>query len=207
MPIAKRETEPLLPNAADIDVIGPFAEKLFDLDHIYNRNEYPTVHARADEWLTVNESEATPYLPDPNTRKVTIGIKELETVDLPVGAVLNLNNHISTKYAFILNLGFSVFALEFAPKRPEIDSARHTQYLAIAGFRGAENEHHYYTDSYTHGEYKNSIMLWRCELVNTEQAQQQQQQQQPVLDLCLLHDFGPIKEIKWCPYGAYEEVS
>ena len=99
-----------------------------------------------------------------------------------------------------MNLGFSVLGLEFAPKRPEVDTSPNTQYLGISGFRGAEGEHHFYNDVYPEGTYKNSIMIWRCELSvnNTETV--------PVLDLCLLHDYGPIKELKWCPYGAYEEV-
>ncbi|KAI9246436.1 hypothetical protein BDA99DRAFT_263559 [Phascolomyces articulosus] len=200
MPPAKRDLQSILPLGADLENRGPAENKLFQLDHIYNRNEYPTLHALADEWSIVNESEATPYLPEPNTRKVTVGVKEQQTLELPVGASVNLYQHIPSKRGFIINLGFSVFGLEFAPKRPKVDSSPHTQYLAIAGFRGAEGEHHFYKDIYPKGTYKNSIMIWRSELSveNTEM--------EPVLDLCLLHDYGPIKELKWCPFGAYDEV-
>ncbi|KAI7858697.1 hypothetical protein BDC45DRAFT_281178 [Circinella umbellata] len=197
----KRGLISALPFGADLEIRGPPENKLFQLDHIYNRNEYPTVHALADEWTIVNESEATSYLPGPNTRKITIGIKEQETAELPVGATLNLYKHMQSKRGFVLNLGCSVLGLEFAPKRPEVDTSPHTQYLAISGFRGAEGEHHLYNEVYPEGTYKNSISIWRCELSieNTETD--------PVLDLCLLHDYGPVKELKWCPYGAYDESS
>ena len=155
-------------------------------------------------------------MPEPNTRKVSLGITEQQTVDLPIGATLRLSkifildstianvlrkgDHIKSRRGFVINLGFSVLGLEFVAKRPEVDSSPKTQYLVAAGFRGAEDEHHLFSDFHPTGAYKNSIMIWRCELSVEETAAE------PVLDLCLLHDFGPIKEFKWCPYGAYEEV-
>ena len=55
MPTKKRDLVSALPFGADLELRGPPENKLFELDHIYNRNEYPTVHALADEWSIVNE--------------------------------------------------------------------------------------------------------------------------------------------------------
>ncbi|KAI8149831.1 hypothetical protein BJV82DRAFT_503387 [Fennellomyces sp. T-0311] len=195
-----REQGSVLPFYSDLLYRGPEFDRLFEIEDIYNRHEYSSLHALADEWEIVNESEATPYLPEPVTRKIVVGIKKQETVDLPVGGTLRLGDHIESKRGFIINLGFSVFGLEFVTKRPEVDTSPHTQYLAVAGFRGAEDEHHLFSDFHPTGSYKNTIMIWRCECSVEKTAAE------PVLDLCLLHDFGPIKEFKWCPYGTYEEV-
>lgn len=55
MPTKKRDLVSALPFGADLELRGPPENKLFELDHIYNRNEYPTVHALADEWSIVDE--------------------------------------------------------------------------------------------------------------------------------------------------------
>lgn len=51
------------------------------------------------------------------------------------------------------------------------------------------------------GTYKNCIQIYKLKL-SAKQAQTD-----PVLEICILHDFGVIYDLKWCPYGAYEEVS
>ncbi|KAJ3092969.1 hypothetical protein HK102_013759 [Quaeritorhiza haematococci] len=32
-----------------------------------------------------------------------------------------------------------------------------------------------------------------------------QHQNMPMLELCILHDFGCVHDLKWCPYGGYED--
>lgn len=99
----------------------------------------------------------------------------------------------------MINTGGSIWGLDFVPKRPEADSEPLVQYLAISGYRGTEEEYHPAQMHQPTGTYKNCIQLWRCELtVNGKQVP-------PTLDLCLLHDFGIVSELKWCPYGVYEE--
>lgn len=100
----------------------------------------------------------------------------------------------------MINNGGAVWGLGFAPKRSDIESDPHTQYLAITGFRGAEKEHHKQRGQVPTGTYKNAIQIWKLHLsVNDDPVE-------PKLDLCLLHDFGPVKSLDWCPYGAYEQV-
>lgn len=106
------------------------------------------------------------------------------------------------KRGHVINVGSSVWGLGFAPKNPLEESQITTQYLAVAGYKGAEEESHHFSEVQPRGSYKNCIQLWRLELtVQGEQAVD------PVLDVCILHDFGIVRDLKWCPYGAYEEVS
>lgn len=50
------------------------------------------------------------------------------------------------------------------------------------------------------GTYHNCIQIWKMKL------SAKQTQEDPIMDICILHDFGVIYDLKWCPYGAYEEV-
>lgn len=153
-----------------------------------------------------------------------LGIKEKTTVDIPLlgtesvgklafyyiqiralanswsSSCTHIGKHIPVKPGYVINNGGAVWGLGFAPKRPDIESDPHTQYLAITGFRGAEKEHHKQRGQVPTGTYKNAIQIWKLHLsVNDDPVE-------PKLDLCLLHDFGPVKSLDWCPYGAYEEV-
>lgn len=149
------------------------------------------------------------------------GIKEKTTVDIPllgtesVGKLAciytfgyahrltsptHIGKHVAVKPGYVINNGGAIWGLGFAPKRPDIESDPHAQYLAITGFRGAEKEHHKQRGEVPTGTYKNAIQIWKLHLsVNDDPVE-------PRLDLCLLHDFGPVKSLDWCPYGAYEEV-
>lgn len=98
----------------------------------------------------------------------------------------------------MINTGGSIWGLDFAPKSYN-DSDPHTQYLAVAGYKAAVTEHHELDEIQQTGEYKNAIQIWRLKLSSKQPLED------PNLDLCLLHDFGVIHDLKWCPYGAYED--
>ncbi|KAI8377787.1 uncharacterized protein BYT42DRAFT_496756 [Radiomyces spectabilis] len=180
------------------DQWGPLPDNLIDVSDLQEKVCFEHVHARRSEWQCVDDSEAAPYLPDLNTRKVALGIQEIHTVELSRFDSESLNKHMSLKYGFVINTGGSVWGLDFAPKRPSVDTEPLIQYLAVAGYRGTENEHHTYIETQT--GYKNCVQIWRCQTsIHAEETD-------PVLDLCLLHDYGTVSQLKWCPYGVYEEV-
>ncbi|KAF1800770.1 hypothetical protein FB192DRAFT_1121675 [Mucor lusitanicus] len=181
------------------DFEGPSADHLLDASHLYDRKVYENVHAFAEEWSLVDKSEALPYLPIPaEPLKVTLGIDEKKTSNISCGESLRLDEHFKYKKGFVINTGGSIWGLDFAPKSYN-DSDPHTQYLAVAGYKAAVTEHHELDEIQQTGEYKNAIQIWRLKLSSKQPSED------PNLDLCLLHDFGVIHDLKWCPYGAYED--
>lgn len=84
------------------------------------------------------------------------------------------------------------------PKLACNDTDPLTQYLAISGYRGSVEEHIGMNEIQPTGSYKNAIQIWKLKLSTKSQ-------QDPLLDVCLLHDFGVVFNLKWCPYGVYEE--
>lgn len=97
-----------------------------------------------------------------------------------------------------MNTGISIWGLDFVPKLASVESDSKTQYLAITGYRGSTEEHIGIGEIQPTGTYKNSIQIWKLRLSPHEQVD-------PILDICLLHDYGVIFDLKWCPYGTYEE--
>lgn len=108
-------------------------------------------------------------------------------------------DYLQYKKGFVINTGSSIWGLDFAPKLASVESDPFTQYLAVGGYRGSVEEHVGMEEFQPTGSYKNCIQIWKLKLSVT------QTQEEPKLDLCLLHDYGVIYDMKWCPYGTYEE--
>lgn len=98
----------------------------------------------------------------------------------------------------MINTGGSIWGLDFVPKSYH-DSDPTTQYLAVAGYKDTFNEHHPLDELQPTGSYKNAVQIWKLKLSSKRPSED------PVLDMCLLHDFGVIHDLKWCPYGVYED--
>ena len=95
-------------------------------------------------------------------------------------------------------MGCSVWGLDFVPKRAAVESDPHIQYLAASGYRGSVDEHIGIGETQPTGTYKNCIQIYKMKL-------SVKAQEEPTLDLCILHDYGAVLDLQWCPYGVYEE--
>lgn len=42
----------------------------------------------------------------------------------------------------------------------------------------------------------NAIQIWKCKSLISKFT--------PVLDMCILHDFGVVVDFKWCPFSVYD---
>lgn len=98
----------------------------------------------------------------------------------------------------MINTGGSIWGLDFAPKPSINDPDPSIQYLAISGYRGSVEENVSINVIQSSGSYRNAIQIWKLKL------SVKQPSESAVLDLCLLHDYGVVYDLKWCPYGTYE---
>ncbi|KAI9360686.1 hypothetical protein BD770DRAFT_318557 [Pilaira anomala] len=182
------------------DLEGPHASRLIDNVDIYDQVTYKDVHVLPEEWDIVTQSEAEPYLPKRTTPiSVTIGIEDKVTLDMPTFGQASLADHFKYKRGYVLNTGINIWGLDFVPKLAQNETDRSIQYLAVSGYRGSSEEHIGMNEIQPTGTYLNSIQIWKLKL------SVKQNQEEAVLELCLLHDFGVIFDLQWCPYGAYEE--
>jgi WD40 repeat protein len=72
----------------------------------------------------------------------------------------------------------------------------HTQYLAVGGYNSTNEHHKFVKEENIYS--RNAIQIWRV-TSNTEEDTP------PVLDMCLLHDFGIVINFKWCPFSVHDE--
>lgn len=93
-----------------------------------------------------------------------------------------------------MNVGGSIWGLDFAPKPSPNKSS--DQYLAIGGYNST-TEHHLLSEDVDINNKFNAIQIWKCRSYTSKFK--------PVLDMCILHDFGVVVDFKWCPFSVYDE--
>ncbi|KAI8386832.1 WD40-repeat-containing domain protein [Blakeslea trispora] len=155
-------------------------------------NLYSEVSASDKEWKAVSENLDS--LLSPNELKIITGISALKTRTLKPLQSIDLSEDIKYKRGYILNAGFSVWGLDFVPKVAD-DTV---QYLAIGGYYSTE-EHHMIKEDIQENDKFNMIQIWGFSSTESQQSH-------PIkLEMCILHKFGPITELKWAPCNAYDE--
>jgi hypothetical protein len=107
------------------------------------------------------------------------------------------------KKGYVINAGGSIWGLDFVPK-PTLEGEQHVQYLAIAGYPGTNEEHHNVGEIQDPGTVPNCIQIWRMDL--RLQDTPDNPTSKPTLDLCITHDLGIVRSLRWCPYGTYQQV-
>ncbi|KAI8640074.1 WD40-repeat-containing domain protein [Parasitella parasitica] len=164
-------------------------------DRFSKENDYQKVPLIENEWDAVkDQSEVKNYLPKPNTTTITTGISKIQTETISNFESIDISKSIPNKRAHILNVGCSVWGLDFVPKPSSNKSS--DQYLAIGGYNSTK-EHHLLTEDVNKGDEYNAIQIWKCRSYVTKFR--------PMLDMCILHDFGVVVDFKWCPYSIYDD--
>ncbi|CEP10880.1 hypothetical protein [Parasitella parasitica] len=163
-------------------------------DQYSNENDYRKVPLIESEWITIkDQSEMENYLPKPNIATITIGISKIQTETISNFESIDVSKSIPNKRAHILNVGGSVWGLDFVPKPSSCKSS--DQYLTIGGYNST-TEHHLLTEDVDRNDRFNVIQIWKCRSCITKFK--------PMLDMCILHDFGVVVDFKWCPYSVYD---
>ncbi|CAO3626298.1 unnamed protein product [Mucor fragilis] len=166
--------------------------KLYDQHS--NTNDYQQVPLLEDEWYILkDQTEIDKYLPKPNAATITTGITNTQTETINNFESIDISNSISNKRAHIINAGGSIWGLDFVPK-PSSDK-RSDQYLAIGGYN-TTTEHHLLCEDVDVDHKLNAIQIWKCKSLASRFT--------PSLDMCILHDFGVVVDLKWCPFSVYD---
>jgi hypothetical protein len=108
----------------------------------------------------------------------------------------------------VINAGTSIWGLDFAPSNNTA-----TQYLAVSGYKSIKERHvvgvRQVEEEEDDPNMKNCIQIWsipNCidEKSVSSSVAEASNAQKAELELCILHDFGCVYDVKWCPYGGYE---
>ncbi|KAG9295149.1 hypothetical protein G9A89_006130 [Geosiphon pyriformis] len=181
-------------------VIGPETDLLRPVG--INLNElpqkvYPNLKVELDGIQLLPIEAGSLYLPyQKEPYIVTIGPEDEEPVILPQYQSFPIHNRSPSRTGYILNSGGSIWCIQWCPSIKSPDQ----QYLAVAGFKGTTQEHHPIGECQT-TELENAIQIWRIDC-----RQYENDVAPPKLDLVICHEFGCAFDMKWCPYGAYDQI-
>ncbi|ORZ25648.1 WD40-repeat-containing domain protein [Absidia repens] len=187
----------------EYSINGIFRHHTYEHPLINDAAVYPQLHATMSDWDRTSPQDASPYVPAQQEQepiKVDLGISPITTVSLSAFNSINLGKHFQYKRAHLFNTGGAICGLDFAPKTTTLDSQPNIHYLATGGYKEPNVLHSFETPRQG---YQNCIQLWKCDLATSTPNDQVMD---PVLDLVFLHDYGHVRDLKWCPYGAYEET-
>ncbi|KAL1918315.1 uncharacterized protein VTP21DRAFT_2975 [Calcarisporiella thermophila] len=202
-----RRNKNTLKDFANVPVAGwQFLSKLEVLDEPVGvpkgwlkQRVYTNVTLLPEDYTIVSEEDALDYLPKRRT-PVTIELKSSGGADellLDPQQSINLDDYYENKQGCIVNAAGSVWGLDWCPLGTSKTTS--SQYLAISGYRGTSDEHHGLHSKQP--ATKGCIQIWRID----SQHEVADGEPRAMLDLCLLHDFGYSRDIKWCPYGTFVE--
>ncbi|KAI9301600.1 hypothetical protein BJ944DRAFT_1784 [Cunninghamella echinulata] len=217
--MVKKEINDYDPPIKDIEkqATGIFKSFLFENNPLYDSIIYSNIRASIKEWTLLSKEEATPYLPlNQEPVSVDLGIKDTKNYSLPTLSVINLDSAIPYKRGHLINFGGVISGLEYIPKTTHSKDSNRQQYLSIGGLKAPCTDFAYEGEKKS---YPNAIQIWRCDLSaaaddnnnsskngNSIENQSTASSTPSIsLDLCILHDFGDVRELKWCPYGAYDD--
>ncbi|KAI5821116.1 hypothetical protein BZA77DRAFT_1169 [Pyronema omphalodes] len=103
-------------------------------------------------------------------------------------ATYDLKKVSEEKRGFYLNAGAQVLSVDYATNRPE-----GTQYLAVST-QTDTSEHYETPPAFSRLPSKSTIQIWRIRTSDTYAPTGE-----PSIALMLCHDWGPARNLKWCP--------
>ncbi|KAI7832578.1 hypothetical protein BC939DRAFT_1497 [Gamsiella multidivaricata] len=111
---------------------------------------------------------------------------------------------------YVLNAGFSVWAMDWCPL-PSYDrnnEAGNKSYVAIGGFPDTAENCIKRDQLYPLGKqdaHPNMIQLWSMNCKTNDQGELRGAPS-AYLDMCILHPYGAVLDLKWCPTGGWMET-
>ncbi|KAG9319166.1 hypothetical protein KVV02_002462 [Mortierella alpina] len=171
---------------------------------------YPNINSSQKDFRVVNDpAELEEYLPVMATS--TIYARE-EQLDMPTMTAHYLETTTKTGVndGYIFNTGFSVWALDWCPL-PSYEDApdRNMSYIAIGGLPDTAENCIDRDQLYPLGKqdaHPNIIQIWSMNC-NTNEQGELRDDPKAYLALCILHSYGAVFDMKWCPTGSFKEAS
>ncbi|CAO3566070.1 unnamed protein product [Mortierella alpina] len=170
---------------------------------------YPNINSSLKDFRVVSDpAELEEYLPVMATS--TIYARERQ-FDMPTMTAhyLETTSKTGVNDGYIFNTGFSVWALDWCPL-PSYDDApdKNRSYVAIGGLPDTAENCIDRDQLYPLGKqdaHPNIIQIWSMNC-NTNEQGELRDDPKAYLALCILHSYGAVFDMKWCPEGSFKEA-
>ncbi|XP_076062604.1 uncharacterized protein LOC143037877 isoform X2 [Oratosquilla oratoria] len=167
----------------------------------YSQLLFPTYWTCIEDWVRMNESELSQYLPE---LEVSPKVKYHSVSKVPgknkKGEWTQLNRFEGKVLgpSPIMFCGGPVRACAWCPMPENASLNTSRQYIALATLPGAESEYKL-NQSYVH---KGVIQIWEVEALHPNQMGNDLVA--PKMVLGIAHEYGAVWSLEWCPSGIYE---
>ncbi|KAF9932211.1 hypothetical protein FBU30_008766 [Linnemannia zychae] len=186
---------------------GPTSE---DVGHVSMQQEalqstvYPNVTSNIKDFRVLTEpSELDEYFPVLTTTKINTRGRGIDMRTM-TAQYIDTTKEVGINDYYILNTGFSVWAMDWCPLPSHREKSKNMDYVAIGGFPDTAENCIARDQLYPLGKqdaHPNMIQIWSMNC-NTNDQGELQGKSRASLDMCILHSYGAVIDMKWCPTGS-----
>ncbi|KAG0019666.1 hypothetical protein BGZ81_009635 [Podila clonocystis] len=187
----------------------------FEVHHVSMTEEalrdtvYPHICSNIKDFKVVTDpSDLDEYFPVITTSTANIRDQEL-SMPIMTGEYVKTTEETAINDFYLINAGLSVWALDWCPL-PSNDelSEKNMDYIAVGGFPDTAENCRRRDQTYPLGKqdsHPNVIQIWsvRCD---TDEEGILQGDPEVYMSLCILHSYGAVLDMKWCPNGNLMEA-
>ncbi|KAF9169181.1 hypothetical protein BGX21_003537 [Mortierella sp. AD011] len=199
-----------LPQSWKLSYQAPTSE---DVSHVSMQEDvlravvYPNIGSNMKDFLVITEpSDLDEYLPVLTTTKINTRDMDIEMGTM-TSRYIETTDKTGINDYYILNTGFSVWGLDWCPlpsyEQDEIEE--NASYVAVGGFPDTAENCIARDQLYPLGKqdaHPNVIQLWNMNCESDENGQLQGEAKS-YLAICILHSYGAVLDLKWCPTGCF----
>ncbi|KAF9390209.1 hypothetical protein CPC16_005255 [Podila verticillata] len=187
----------------------------FEVHHVSMTEEtlqdtvYPHICSNIKDFKVITDpSDLDEYFPVITNTTANVRDQELN-MPIMTGEYVKCTEETAINDFYLINAGLSVWALDWCPlpsndEQPE----KNMDYIAVGGFPDTAENCRQRDQTYPLGKqdsHPNVIQIWS---VNCETDEEGTLQGVPdvYMALCILHSYGAVLDMKWCPSGNLMEA-
>ncbi|KAF9111286.1 hypothetical protein BGX27_005150 [Mortierella sp. AM989] len=184
-----------------------------DIDHVSMQEDvlrtvvYPNIKSNVKDFRVVTEPpDLDEYLPVLATTKITTRDSELEMGSM-TARYIETTDKAGINDFYMLNTGFSVWSIDWCPlpSYEEDELGENMNYIAVGGFPDTAENCIARDQLYPLGKqdaHPNVIQLWNMNCASDDEGQLKGEAR-AYLAICILHTYGAVLDLQWCPTGCY----
>ncbi|KAF9310853.1 hypothetical protein BG003_008034 [Podila horticola] len=187
----------------------------FEVHHVSMTDEalrdtvYPHICSNIRDFKVVTDpSDLDEYFPVITNSTANFRDQEL-VMPIMTGEYVKTTEETSINDFYLINAGLSVWALDWCPlpsnnEQPE----KNMDYVAVGGFPDTAENCRQRDQTYPLGKqdsHPNVIQIWSVHCDTNEEGMLQGDPE-VYMALCILHSYGAVLDLKWCPNGNLMEA-
>ncbi|KAG0203210.1 hypothetical protein BGX28_004443 [Mortierella sp. GBA30] len=201
----------MIPDIWKLSYRAPTSDELLYVsmqESVLRATSYPNIASSEKDFRVYSEPSEVVGLPDVATTRIHAREGEIE-VPTMAAHYMKTTDKTGVNDCYILNTGVSVWALDWCPLPSyEDEPEKNMNYVAIGGLPDTAENCIIQEQLFPLGKQEahlNMIQIWSLNC-NTDDQGELQSDPKGYLALCIVHSYGAVLDLKWCPTGNLKEA-